>query len=87
MQEEPLLSGSSSKFLGAQPLIVKFNQKTLESHSQENGEVDDKYESLGYFLNKIGILKYILPSDTFKGKTCNIPSPKDSASTKIMPEE
>lgn len=35
MQEEPLLSGSSSKFLGAQPLIVKevmFNQKTLGSN-------------------------------------------------------
>lgn len=35
MQEEPLLSGSSSKFLGAQPLIMKevmFNQKTLGSN-------------------------------------------------------
>lgn len=43
-QEEPLLSGSSSKFLGAQPLIVKevmFNQKILGSHSQENEKVDD----------------------------------------------
>lgn len=42
-QEESLLSGSSSKFLGAQPLIVKevmFNQKTLGSNSQENEKVD-----------------------------------------------
>lgn len=44
MKEEPLLSGSSTEFLGAQSLRVKevtFNQKTLGSDSQENEKVED----------------------------------------------
>lgn len=44
MWEEPLLSGSSSKFLGALSLIMKqimFNQKALGSHAQVNEKVDD----------------------------------------------